>query len=202
MHNNSSILHHYSPRWSPSSPVHPSIISNSVSVSGSNSRSLPSRLTKKLTPSMETSLPATETCGYGTSCSKKVDYNLDLTSLSPSSNSYQYEKSLEELKDTATSPLSPWKKQEIHILNDIIVFYKKYGTYPFEDTKNMGKFYDEWTGRLGFCKNEDVLSNKMVDLHERFLMNITNASFGDDIQSWMDPIEVKIFRLSYRIWGK
>ncbi|GJT37961.1 probable transcription factor [Tanacetum coccineum] len=202
MHNNSSILHHYSTRWSPSSPDQPAIISNSVSVSGSNSRCLPSGLTKKLTTSTEISLPETPTCCYSTSCSKKVDYNLDLTSLSTSSKSYQYETSLEELKDTATSPLSPWKKQEIHILNDIIVFYEKYGTYPFDDTKNMGKLYDEWTRRRGFCKNEDVLSNKVVDLHERFLMNITNASFRDDIESWMDPIEVKIFRLSYRIWGK
>ncbi|GJS02811.1 hypothetical protein Tco_0319319 [Tanacetum coccineum] len=195
MHNNSSISHHSSPRWSPSSPDQPAIISHSISVSGSNSRSLPSGLTKELTPSIEIRLPATPTCGYGTSCSKKVDYNLDITSLSTSSKSYQYKTSLEELKDTATSPLSPWRKQEIHILNDIIVFYEKYGTYPFDDTKNMGKFYDEWTRRRSFCKNEDVLSNKVVDLHERFLMNITNASFGDDIESWMDPI-VNIFRLS------
>ncbi|GJZ03901.1 hypothetical protein Tco_0537176 [Tanacetum coccineum] len=59
MHNNSSISHHSSPRWSPSSPDQPAIISHSISVSGSNSHSLPSGLTKELTPLIEISLPAT-----------------------------------------------------------------------------------------------------------------------------------------------
>lgn len=118
--------------------------------------------------------------------------DINITGLSTPSKSNQTKPSLQ---DSAISPLSSWKKLEVHLLEDIIDFHKKNGTYPFDDSDAMHKFYNQWNETYGFYKDEDELNNKMVELHERFMMNFRKLVSGDVIEDGMDPIESRIYWL-------
>ncbi|CAI9292164.1 unnamed protein product [Lactuca saligna] len=187
---------------------------------GSGYRSIPSSggSTRESTPSVEVNpLPSAlqpqsvggsnserETTTTGAGGEPKKEKNVTSHSTATKRRRTGLSMGKEKVDDgiAATRTPTPAKKQEINLLMDIIEFYNKNRTYPFDDSNDMKMFYKQWIKRRAVYAEEDVMSNKMVELHERFLMNLQKTLSGDDIEDWMDHTDVKIYRLSYRIWGK
>ncbi|KAI3735126.1 hypothetical protein L6452_14614 [Arctium lappa] len=97
---------------------------------------------------------------------------------------------------------SPRKEEIINLLNDILDFYNKKGRYP-DDSEDVDEFYKKWIERrTRVYRNEGDLKRKIKELHVKFVKNLERTYGGEDIKSFMDPVDVKIYQLSYRVWGK
>ncbi|KAK1420198.1 hypothetical protein QVD17_21597 [Tagetes erecta] len=109
-----------------------------------------------------------------------------------------------EVKDgSASRTIIAWKKlHEINLLKSIIEYHNQNRVYPFDDLTHMQKFYKSWIETNGVYIDEEVFSNKMVDLPERFYKNqVKLGTFGANLKAWMPPVEVAIYELSDMIWG-
>ncbi|KAI3697684.1 hypothetical protein L6452_30780 [Arctium lappa] len=97
---------------------------------------------------------------------------------------------------------SPRKEEIINLLNDILDFYHRKGRYPY-DFEDVDEFYKKWIERrTRVYRNQGDLKRKINELHVQFVKNLERTYDGEDIKSFMDPIDVKIYQLSYRVWGK
>ncbi|PWA52236.1 hypothetical protein CTI12_AA456700 [Artemisia annua] len=99
--------------------------------------------------------------------------------------------------------IKPWsKEEEIILLNGILGYYRKNKKYPFDDDTNMLLFYHEWMLLSGAYIDQEVLTNKMLELPERFF-NIQDAIVsGQNVLASMDRLDMQIYQLSYKIWGQ
>ncbi|KAI3741313.1 hypothetical protein L1987_58985 [Smallanthus sonchifolius] len=103
---------------------------------------------------------------------------------------------------SASRTITTWKKlHEINLLKSILEYHNEHGTYPFDDSTHMQKFYKGWIER-GVYIDEDVFTNKMVELPERFFKNQDKTFvLGANLKAWMPPADVRIYELSSMIWG-
>nr|GEV40409.1 hypothetical protein [Tanacetum cinerariifolium] len=94
--------------------------------------------------------------------------------------------------------ISPGKKQEINLL----VYFLEYHKYPLDNASDMREFCNFWIPKHKVYVTEEVLINKVIELHERFLDNKRRTLFSDeDLREWMDKNEEKIYQLSDCLWG-
>ncbi|KAI3800536.1 hypothetical protein L1987_28627 [Smallanthus sonchifolius] len=103
---------------------------------------------------------------------------------------------------SASRTISTWKKlHEINLLKSILEYYNENGTYPFDDSTHTQKFYKIWIERRVYI-DEDVFTNKMVELPERFFKNQDKTFvLGANLKAWMPPSDVRIYELWSMIWG-
>ncbi|GJU25979.1 ulp1 protease family, C-terminal catalytic domain-containing protein [Tanacetum coccineum] len=94
------------------------------------------------------------------------------------------------------------KEEEIFLLEGILEYYRKNKKYPFDDDSNMHLFYYEWSPSYGYYLDKEVLTDKMIELPERFF-NIQDAIVsGQNVFASMDRLDMQIHQLSYKIWGQ
>ncbi|KAI3681776.1 hypothetical protein L6452_36580 [Arctium lappa] len=130
----------------------------------------------------------------------------NITHLFTPTKRHQIESSVTEKENkqdtTTTTIISPWIREEINLLKDILDFYHKNGRYPYADMDDQQDFFKNWVQERGFYRDEMDLNMKMGRLKLTFLMNMEKKSNGEDVEAMMDPTDIEIFRLSNRVWGR
>ncbi|GKE26809.1 ulp1 protease family, C-terminal catalytic domain-containing protein [Tanacetum coccineum] len=103
--------------------------------------------------------------------------------------------------DTASRTITTWRKvHEITVLKAILEYYNVIGKYPFDNESHMQKFYKDWIEWRGVYVDQDVFTNKLVELHQRFFQNKKIIAFGKNVL--MDHYDAEIYHLSHLIWAQ
>lgn len=175
--------------------------SNSGKSTVNNPQLLPPRKRHNfVTPEDDISVQSTPHTSHQSSPTPKDDNKDIITGQSSSTPEENVE------SDSASKTIFAWQKlYEINILKGVLEHYKENGVYPFDNSSEMRKFYLSWIEKHGVHVDEDAFYDKLVDLPDRFFLNRQIVSFtslaNHIMEDWMDPLEVEIYQLSYKIWG-
>ncbi|GJX57197.1 hypothetical protein Tco_0287094 [Tanacetum coccineum] len=103
--------------------------------------------------------------------------------------------------DTASRTITAWRKvHEITVLKAILEYYDVIGKYPFDNESHMQKFYKDWIEWRGVYVDQDVFTNKLVELLQRFFQNKKIIAYGENLP--MDYYDAEIYHLSHLIWAQ